>query len=43
MKNLIIKIAERDNIIMIQVVHNNRFDINNVTIFLVLTTGQNGT
>jgi hypothetical protein len=32
------------HIIIKQVIHNNRFDINNaVTIFLVLSTGQNGT
>ena len=34
----------RDNIIIKQVIHNNRFDINDVvTLFLVLSTGQNGT
>ena len=29
-KNLMIKIVERDNIIIKQVIHNNKFDINNV-------------
>ena len=34
----------RDNIIIIQVIYNNRFNINDVvTLFLVLSTGQNGT
>ena len=43
-KTLMIKNSKRDNIIIKQVIRNNRFDINNaVTIFWVLSTGQNGT
>ena len=39
-----IKIVGRDNIIIKQAIHNNKFDINNVvTILCVLSTGQNGT
>ena len=39
-----VKIVGRDNIITKQVIHNSRFDINNVvTIFLDLSSGQNGT
>ena len=42
-EKLMIKIVERNSIILKQVIHN-RFDINNVvTIFWVLFTGQNGT
>ena len=43
-KKLMINIVEKYNIIIEQVIHNNRFDINYVvTIFWVLSTGQDDT